>query len=89
MFIQLFLYKFDNSYMLDMMKKFSGVFGGVGIVDETNQPVRHMLKQARHGVRGFRIQPKGRPAKQWLQGDGMQAMMQMEASAIAPSGSTA
>lgn len=74
--IQMSFYKFDNSYMLDMMKKFDGAFGGVGIVDETNQPVRHMLQQARHGVRGFRIQPKGRPANQWLKGDGMQAMWQ-------------
>jgi predicted TIM-barrel fold metal-dependent hydrolase len=74
--IQMSFYRFDNSYMLDMMKKFRGVFGGVGIVDENNQPVRNMLKQSRQGVRGFRIQPKGRPANKWLNGDGMKAMWQ-------------
>jgi predicted TIM-barrel fold metal-dependent hydrolase len=37
--IQMSYYQFDNSYMLDMMKKFSGVFSGVGIVDENNHPL--------------------------------------------------
>ena len=77
--IQMSYYQFDNSYMLDMMKKFSGVFSGVGIVDENNHPVRNMLKQARHGVRGFRIQPKGRPANQWLNSDAMNSMWQVGA----------
>jgi predicted TIM-barrel fold metal-dependent hydrolase len=33
-----------------------------------------MLQLAERGVRGFRIQPAGRPADAWLQGAGMQEM---------------
>ena len=32
--IQMSFYRFDNSYMLDMMRAYPGVFAGVGIVEE-------------------------------------------------------
>ena len=54
--IQMSYYRFDNSYMLDTMRRFPGVFSGVGIVDDsTARPQDKMRELARQGVRGFRI----------------------------------
>ena len=78
--IQMSYYQLDNQYMLDKMKQFRGVFGGVGIVDEQSHPVRDMLKQARRGVRGFRIRSQGKRADKWLTGPGMHAMWEAGAN---------
>ena len=72
--IQMSFYQFDNSYMVDMMRKHKGVFSGVGIVDERAAPNQKMLELADQGVRGFRIQPLGRSADKWLEGEGMAEM---------------
>ena len=37
--IQMSFYRFDNSYMLDMMKAHKGVFGGVAVVDSKSPAV--------------------------------------------------
>lgn len=72
--IQMSYYGFDNSYMLDMMKKHPGVFSGVAVIDEDDQPARTMQKLARQGVRGFRIRQGDRPADGWLNTKGMATM---------------
>ena len=72
--IQMSYYGFDNSYMLDMMRKHRGVFSGVAVIDRDAKPRETMLELARQGVRGFRICPAGRRPKRWLEGDGMAAM---------------
>jgi predicted TIM-barrel fold metal-dependent hydrolase len=72
--IQMSYYGYDNSYMLDTMRKHSEVFSGVAVVDRQDRPRRRMLELARCGVRGFRITPGGLPADRWLDGDGMSAM---------------
>ncbi len=72
--IQMSFYRFDNSYMLDMMEQHPGVFGGVAVIDENNRPAREMVKLARQGVRGFRIRPHAQTPDQWLSGDGMHEM---------------
>ncbi|HWB01125.1 MAG TPA: amidohydrolase family protein [Pirellulales bacterium] len=78
--IQMSFYKFDNSYMLDTMRRFPGVFSGVGIVDSAqSQPDRAMLALAKQGVRGFRITAAKQPPDQWLEGDGMRTMWQCAA----------
>lgn len=66
--IQMSFYRFDNSYMLDMMKlhggpadfkpggKVSGTFGGVAVIDyEAAKPDDEMRRLLKSGVRGFRI----------------------------------
>jgi predicted TIM-barrel fold metal-dependent hydrolase len=54
--IQMSFYRFDNTYMLDMMKAHPGVFSGVGIVDAKGpDPAAAMRALAPRGVRGFRI----------------------------------
>ena len=58
--IQMSYYRFDNSYMLDCMKQYPGVFAGVGLVDWfSDRPDEQMKQLAGHGVRGFRITLRG------------------------------
>jgi len=72
--IQMSFYGFDNSYMLDTMRRFPRVFSGVAVIDETDRPAERMRELKKHGVRGFRIRPAGRPPERWLDGPGMAAM---------------
>jgi predicted TIM-barrel fold metal-dependent hydrolase len=62
--IQMSFYRFDNSYMLDMMKlhqtkrgdRMVPVFGGVAVIDHAaNRPDQEMRRLLERGVRGFRI----------------------------------
>jgi len=72
--IQMSFYRFDNSYMLDAIRRFPKVFSGVGIVDSSGpHPDRQMQELQKGGVRGFRISPGGSP-QTWLDTPGMQAM---------------
>lgn len=72
--IQMSYYRFDNSYMVDMMERHKGVFGGVAIVDENAPDVAAQMRALKkRGVRGFRISP-GRNVQNWLDGNGMAAM---------------
>jgi predicted TIM-barrel fold metal-dependent hydrolase len=72
--IQMNFYGFDNSYMLDTIMKYKGIFRGVAIVDETAPDVAHNMRHlAAQGVRGFRISPGDQP-QTWLDSPGMAAM---------------
>ena len=72
--IQMSYYGYDNSYMLDTVSRFPGVFSGVAVIDETARPRDVMRQLAKQGVRGFRISPKGRPLDRWLDTPGMATM---------------
>ncbi len=72
--IQMSFYKYDNSYMLDSMRRFPGVFSGVAVIDENQRPAETMRQLKKQGVRGFRIRPGERSVKTWLDGPGMAAM---------------
>lgn len=73
--IQMSFYGFDNTYMLDTMHRFEGVFSGVAVIDDSAaQPQDEMRRLAAQGVRGFRIYPRNRPVDRWLDGPGMSAM---------------
>ncbi len=75
--IQMSFYRFDNRYMLDTMKRFPGVFSGVGIVDENApRPQDKMRELAAQGVRGFRIHPGKQAVDAWIGSAGMAAMWQ-------------
>jgi predicted TIM-barrel fold metal-dependent hydrolase len=73
--IQMSFYGFDNSYLLDTIDRFPGVFSGVAVVDDSakNAPAE-MRRLAERGVRGFRIYPRNLPVDQSLNGAGMQSM---------------
>lgn len=72
--IQMSFYGFDNSYMLDSMKRFPGVFSGVAVIDQNAmRPEDEMARLKKLGVRGFRIYPVN-PVERWLDGDGLRKM---------------
>lgn len=73
--IQMSFYRFDNSYMLDMMALHPDVFSGVGIVDHHRDDLAKQIKQLRkQGVRGLRIHPKAGEAATWKSDEGMQKL---------------
>ena len=73
--IQMSYYQFDNTYMLDVMEAYPGVFSGIAIVDwKAERPDETMLQLAEKGVRGFRIYPTGGPIDSWLDGPGFERM---------------
>ena len=73
--IQMSYYQFDNTYMLDVMEAYPGVFSGIAIVNwEAERPDETMLQLADQGVRGFRIYPKDAPIGNWLDGPGFERM---------------
>ena len=73
--IQMSFYGFDNSYMLDTIRRFPGVFSGVAVIDEAGKdPAAEMRNLKPRGVRGFRIRPGDRSPETWLDGPGMAAM---------------
>ncbi|MGB7343950.1 MAG: amidohydrolase family protein [Pirellulaceae bacterium] len=73
--IQMSFYNFDNRYMLDVMEKHPGVFGGVGIVDHHAADAPQKMKDlAADGVKGFRLHSRGGSAAKWPTDVGMQAV---------------
>src|SRR5262245_3703679 len=71
-------YGFDNSYMVDMIAKYPGVFVGTAVINPLgNDPAREMEELAKKGVRAFRIHPKlsEQPIEKWLRPDGYQKLV--------------
>ncbi len=80
--IQMSYYRFDNRYMLDMMRRHPGTFSGVAIVDDKAADVeQRMLELARQGVRGFRLVPPADPvaARAWFASPGIETMYRVGA----------
>ncbi|CAN5861342.1 amidohydrolase family protein [soil metagenome] len=81
--IQMSFYRFDNSYMLDMIQLYPERFVGTAIVDPTGpDPAKAMAELAPdRGVRAFRIQPVFVPlsVERWLQHPGFEAMFSKSA----------
>jgi predicted TIM-barrel fold metal-dependent hydrolase len=56
--VQMNCYGFDNSYMLDAIKRFPQSFRGIAVVDCNHEaPEVEMRRLAKLGVRGFRLYP--------------------------------
>lgn len=73
--IQMSYYGCDNSYMLEAIRRFAGVFRGVAVVDwRGNHPEKEMCELAKHGIRGFRIYAEGNPAAACLMSEGLDKM---------------
>ena len=70
--IQMSFYNTDNAYMLDVIKRYPGVFSGVGVVDYHAADLARQIKTlCAAGVRGIRISRRGGEIKGWLTDDGM------------------
>ena len=58
--IQMSFYAFDNSYMLDAIQRFPGMFSGVAVIDhDTPRPDLQMQKMKTVGNPRLPYQPKG------------------------------
>ncbi len=80
--IQMSYYRFDNSYMLDMIKLYPERFVGTAILDPFQEQVgRAMLELRPKGVVAFRIQPQYSklPPEKWLEPEGYEAMFEASA----------
>ncbi|HET6216662.1 MAG TPA: amidohydrolase family protein [Acidobacteriaceae bacterium] len=56
--VQMSYYGFDNSYMLDAIEQYPGVFRGIAVIDGNSRaPDEEMRRLANLGVRGFRLYP--------------------------------
>ncbi len=78
--IQMSFYGFDNSYMLDSMRRFPGAFSGVAVLDwAAPRPDEEMAKLAKQGVRGFRIRSGETPAADWCETPGLDRMFRYAA----------
>jgi predicted TIM-barrel fold metal-dependent hydrolase len=73
--IQMSFYGFDNSYLLDSIRRFPGQFRGVAVIDQNAQePAAQMRALKPLGIRGFRIYPKNEPIDNWLGSESMHHM---------------
>jgi predicted TIM-barrel fold metal-dependent hydrolase len=78
--IQMSFYGFDNSYMLDAIKKYPGVFVGTAVIDPLGKdPAGEMADLGKRGVRAFRILPRlsapaGVGVEKWLRPEGYKKM---------------
>ncbi|MES1213401.1 MAG: amidohydrolase family protein [Singulisphaera sp.] len=73
--VQMSFYGFDNSYMLDTMRRHPGVFSGIAVIDDVApRPQEEMRRLKSFGVRGFRIYPRNMPVDRWLDGPGLAEM---------------
>jgi predicted TIM-barrel fold metal-dependent hydrolase len=78
--IQMSFYEFDNRYMLDVLRRFPGVFAGVAIVDHHANGLAEKVRQLKdHGVTGFRIHARGDQASRWPTDDGMAELWRLAA----------
>lgn len=78
--IQMSFYGYDNSYMLDAIRQYPGMFSGVAIIDEGAEGLDgYMAELKSQGVRGFRIHPKGSDVEYWLDADGLRTMFRVGA----------
>lgn len=75
--IQMSYYRFDNSYMLDMMALYPDVFVGTAVIDPLGpRPEQLMTDLAKKKVRAFRILPSlsKLPPARWLEPAGYSKM---------------
>ena len=56
--IQMSFYKFDNRYMMDMIRQYPGRFAGTAIIDPASADLPGQMRRlSADGVRAFRIYP--------------------------------
>lgn len=78
--IQMSFYRYDNTYMLDTMKRYPRVFSGVAIIDSSlsADTIRAQMDQFKtQAVRGFRLHPPaGTPVDSWFDVPGIATMFE-------------
>lgn len=78
--IQMSFYRYDNTYMLDTMKRYPRVFSGVAIIDSSlsADTIRSQMDEFKtEAVRGFRLHPPaGKPVDAWFETPGIATMFE-------------
>ena len=78
--VQMSYYGFDNSYMVDVIRRFPQTFRGIAVIDwRERNPAATMKELAKEGIRGFRIYPDGASSSRWLDGNGFDAIFRCSA----------
>jgi predicted TIM-barrel fold metal-dependent hydrolase len=73
--IQMSFYRYDNTYMLDAMRDYPGVFSGVAVIDSGAPNLAATMKDLNgKGVRGFRLSTSRENAESWSTSPGMKTM---------------
>jgi predicted TIM-barrel fold metal-dependent hydrolase len=67
--IQVIHYRYDNSYLKSVLKKYPGTFLGVARVDPVDPAAPdHLSRHAEEGFRGVRLSPSGDSSGDWFRG---------------------
>jgi predicted TIM-barrel fold metal-dependent hydrolase len=67
--IQVIHYKYDNSYLASVLKRFPGIFQGVARVDPLDRAAGdHLSRLTEQGFRGVRLSPAGNASGDWFRG---------------------
>ncbi|SPE40255.1 Amidohydrolase 2 [Candidatus Sulfopaludibacter sp. SbA3] len=67
--IQVIHYKYDNSFLADVLKRFPGTFQGVSRVDPLDpEAPDHLSRLTEQGFRGVRLSPSGDASGDWFRG---------------------
>jgi len=67
--IQVIHYRYDNSFLASVLKKYPGTFQGVARVDPLDAGAPdHLSKLTEQGFRGVRISPSGNASGDWFHG---------------------
>ncbi len=78
--IQMSFYGYDNSYMLDCIQQYPGVFSGVAIIDtHQSDPLGQMQLLSQRGVRGFRLFPNRIKAEEFFAAPAIDGMFRAAA----------
>ena len=73
--IQMSYYRFDNSYMLDVIEEQPEIFKGIAVIDSQGGNTRDVMCDLKQkGVKGFRIYPGDASPESWLETDGYEEM---------------
>jgi L-fuconolactonase len=75
--IQVIHYKYDNSYLADVLKRFPETFHGVCRVDPLDPAAPdHLSRLTAQGFRGVRLSPSGEASGDWFRGPLMPPLWQ-------------
>lgn len=78
--IQMSFYRFDNRYLLAVIRDYPAMFSGVAVVNEGAPGLHQVVRElTSSGVRGFRIHPEQTDLGGWLGSEGMRALWTISA----------
>src|SRR5690606_1291666 len=78
--VQMSFYGYDNGYLLDCLRRHERVFAGIAVVDQNAADVGNQMRELKQqGVIGFRIYPREKPDRNWLETPALHDMFKVAA----------